>query len=383
MDNDSKRILVIGSSSSPHVVNRMAGFAKRGYQITILTDRIAGLEEMNEVSLYPTYHQINMSSVFSKTLYKINRFKELWNIYKELKSFKPDIVHIHYALNRLGIIFALLLRKPIIVSVMGGDILFNEKTVKRIDQYLVKLLLKRANEITTKSDYLKHEVLKFGNYGHKTRKIIWGVDAVFFYPFEESSLRDELNIPNKAQIIFCPKSLHPIYNIDLIIKAVSIVRDDFPNVFLILTDFHSDKEYKAMLIDLIEKLSLQKLVMIMDHIGHKEIVRYYNISDIIIGIPRYDGLPQSLLESMACAKPHILGNLERYKEIVEDGKSAMFTDFKPKDIAQSIKKLLSDKALRKAIGDKSREIVLNEADIQKNLNLVETIYEKYLPVHNN
>lgn len=379
MDRHPKRILVIGSSSSPHVVSRMEGFTKRGYDLAILTDRIAGVKEMAEVSLYPTFHQIDSSNTLSKVRYKMNRFKELWNIYKVLKHFDPDIIHIHYALNRLGIVFAFLLRKPIIVSVMGGDVLFEEKkTVKLIDRTLVKLLLKKADEITTKSDFLKEEVMKFGNYEHKTRKVIWGVDLDKFYPFEESTLREELNIPQEGEIIFCPKSLHPIYNIDLIIEAVAIVRHDHPNIYLLLTDFHSDKVYKELLGKLVNKHSLQNSVKVVEKIDHKEIVNYYNMADVIIGIPSYDGLPQSLLESMACAKPHILGNLERYKEIVEDGKSAIFTDLTPSDIAHSIIKLLSNKSLRKNIGEKSREIVLNEANMKKNINKVETIYRKYI-----
>ena len=53
---------------------------------------------------------------------------------------------------------------------------------------------------------------------------------------------------------------------------------------------------------------------------------YYSIADVAVSVPESDGMPQTLLEAMACGTPNLLVKLQRYEEIVEHGESAYLVE---------------------------------------------------------
>jgi len=147
---------------------------------------------------------------------------------------------------------------------------------------------------------------------------------------------------------------------------------------LIISENTVDATYKAEILALISSLQLQKHVIFVGDIRHEEMPQYYSLADVVVGIPPSDGLPQTLLETMACEVPHILVRLPHYKEIVAHEQSTYFVEISVESIADGITRLLSDTKLRERIAREGLQIVRMQADFQKEVSRVEEKYYELL-----
>lgn len=112
-------------------------------------------------------------------------------------------------------------------------------------------------------------------------------------------------------------------------------------------------------------------------IGHvKNIAAEYNTMDIIV-LPYRSHLagvanPLVLLEAMACGKAIITTDFDYLKEIVHDS-AVLVQPYRPKQIVHAVKKL-QNASLREVLGQKAREIAVNEFD-------QDIMFEKYAALY--
>jgi glycosyltransferase involved in cell wall biosynthesis len=122
---------------------------------------------------------------------------------------------------------------------------------------------------------------------------------------------------------------------------------------------------------LVAELDLDEHVRFVGVVSEEDLPSYYSLAELSIGIPPSDGLPQALLESLACETPQILSRLPRYEEIVRHEESAYFVDPDPDSIAAGIVRLLEDDELRGRIARQGRRIVEAEANLDAQAARVE------------
>jgi glycosyltransferase involved in cell wall biosynthesis len=96
--------------------------------------------------------------------------------------------------------------------------------------------------------------------------------------------------------------------------------------------------------------------------GHcDDMARVFAASHAVV-LPSYgEGLPKSLLEGAACARPLIATRVRGCQEIVRDGENGLLVP--PRDaqkLADAIMTLLHNKAMRERMGVRGREIVMKE-----------------------
>src|SRR5262249_17880339 len=138
----------------------------------------------------------------------------LYNCLHIIKECQPDIVHVHYAYDTWSWMAAVADRHPLVVSVMGGDVLFEEQNSPTPrGKWLTRQLLQSADLITSKSDYLITVLDKLGGFGAKAVKVVWGVDLNRFQRVDATALRIQLGLLPQHRIILSPKILLPFYNI--------------------------------------------------------------------------------------------------------------------------------------------------------------------------
>jgi glycosyltransferase involved in cell wall biosynthesis len=176
-------------------------------------------------------------------------------------------------------------------------------------------------------------------------------------------LRARLGINPGQRIVLSPRILQPLYRIHLLVEAMPLIVRDIPDAVLLVTEHRPDPDYRAQIVRRVHELGLGKHVIFCGDIGHHEMPLLYSAAEISIGIPSSDGLPQSLLEAMACETPSILSRLPRYEEIVRHEHSAYFVDATPEAIAAGVIRLLRDPDLRARISRNALEIVAREGNL--------------------
>ena len=100
-------------------------------------------------------------------------------------------------------------------------------------------------------------------------------------------------------------------------------------------------------------------------------------ADIVV-LPSYrEGVPRTLLEAAAMAKPIVTTNAPGCKEVVDDGVNGFLVPIKDyKSLADKIEILIDDKDLRREFGENSRKKAVNEFDIKIVVDMYLAVYEK-------
>ncbi len=223
---------------------------------------------------------------------KLDGLLSLHDYYRLIRQSPADIVHVHYAAGwEMGLVL-LANRYPLVVTVMGGDVLFNEQwNPPSMRRWLTRELLREADLVTSKSDYLSCVLRQLGVRDEKIMRVFWGVDLQRFHRVPTEALRENLGLSPQDRVILSPRILRRFYNIHLIIEVMPRILKSYPNAKLLVTEYNPDQTYKADLVKRVRHLKLEEHVLFVGEIDHAEMPMYYSISDVAVGIPPSDGLP--------------------------------------------------------------------------------------------
>jgi glycosyltransferase involved in cell wall biosynthesis len=367
MERRPLTICAIGSSSSTHVVSRVKCFADRGHRVFLICDSRAGIEGVTE--LVPSGRPIR----------GLRSLSLLLSVPGLIRRCRPDVVHVHFAYSPLAWMAAVADRYPLVVSVMGGDVLFDEQgRPTPSGRRLTLRLLESADLITSKSDFLIRVLDRLGGFGAKAVKVVWGVDLKHFRRVDAGGLRTALGLGREDRVILSPRILQRFYNVHLIVEAMPRVIAAIPEARLLITEYQADPAYRDEICRRVEALGLREHVRFVGSVPHDEMPQHYSLADVTVAVPPSDGLPQTLLEGMACGAPSILSRLPRYEEQVTHGESALFVDISPESIADGVIRMLEDATLRERIASAGRGIVVAHADFDRDADRVEAKYYELL-----
>ncbi len=334
-----------------------------------------------------------MTAIDVKVLGTIGNFhvKKVWLTLRDLrfvrsvlKREKIDILHSHF-LGTNAWYGALSGFHPHIITIMGGDVMGeNWKPAKNLQERLMSpFALKRAAVVTAWSGPLADKVRPFVTEGQEIPIVHGGVELDRFAGNSDSAeLRHELNIPAGDKVVFSPRLIRRLYNIDKIAEAANIVCGARPNTCFVmaLPETILDSEYIASIKKVFSEGAARENVRFVSTIAHERIAEYFDLADVIVSIPSSDGTPMTVLESMACGTPTVIGNLADYdKEYFEHEKTTLMVDVKDKQaIADAILRYLADAELAQNISNEARRRVKETGSYEFQMEKMDAIYHRVL-----
>lgn len=377
-------ICAIGYAQSPHVATRLRCFAERGHKVYVVTETAASPEIPGVTQLVPALDESTTSSTWFKALWWLCRkflnlnFDHAWRTFvfvRMLRRCRPDIVHVHYAYAYYSWLAGIVGCRPLVVTVMGGDVLFEEQGAPTPSGIWFTLnVFRRADYITSKAHHLTAVLDRLGGYGKKAERIVWGIPVSRFRRVDPGPVRERFGVLPGELVVLSPKILQRLYRVHLIVEAMPMVLAQCPEAVLLIMEYGADPEYRAEIVARIADLGLARKIRFIGKGTHSEMPGFYSLADVLVSVPSSDGLPQSLLESMACGTPNIMNKLPRYREIVEHRVSAYFVDDTPTDIASGIIEVLRDPDLRRTIAANAFAVVQREGDLDEQARRVEKRY---------
>ena len=366
------KICYLADAGSIHTQRWIKYFADNGHEVHLISFRSLGDCNIKDVKLHLLKRlrpQIRFVS------FPINLFFEVIQVRELIKKIKPDIVHVHY-IARYGVL-GLSGFHPLVATGWGSDILIAPKKSK-IAKKIVKYTLKHADLFTSDSNYLRDVAIGYGAPSNNSYVINWGVDFKVFNPFSKPAKNELKANLNVCPIVISTRSFEYVYNIDIIIKAIPFVLKKVPNVKFILKNGYGTKGPELM--NLTRKMGVADYTIIIDKMEDYDKMPYYlNMSDIYISVPSSDSTSVSLLEAMACGLPVIVSDLPANREWVKDGWNGYIVPTRDeKALADAIVNLLMDGEKRKIFGKRNYELVKEKADYEKNMKIMEELYESLL-----
>ena len=123
-------------------------------------------------------------------------------------------------------------------------------------------------------------------------------------------------------------------------------------------------------------------IHVIDHVPHTELPNYYNLFDINLLPSLRDGLPNSLLEGLACGCATIATKVGGMPDVVEHGVNGWLVEpGEVEELATAVSHLLAEPELRQKLSENGRQTSMAdftpEKELQANLSLYQRILSEW------
>ena len=361
------RLCYVGPADSVNVRRWVEWFAARGHDTTIVTVEPAA------PALVGKFRQIDVGC--RRGPRKLGRLLSAARMALTVRRLKPDVLHIQYV---RGLAWGLPLTgfHPCVVTPSGSDVLEEQGAFREwYSKRLTCGALDWADLVTVHSPYLEGRVRALVPGMARIARIGRGVDLQKFRPgLDVRALRERWAIDERQRVIFSPRLAQPFYNHERIVRALPAVCEKFPTALLLLVEQFADETYVAALRRLATDLGVADRVRFVGAIPYAEMPLWYNLAEVVVMIPRSDGMPNSLLEAMACGVPPILNRLPQYESLIRHDQNGYLIDPEQGDVAEALIRTLSDASLRERIVQSNLTTVKEVADQDQEMARMESWY---------
>jgi glycosyltransferase involved in cell wall biosynthesis len=232
-------------------------------------------------------------------------FSNIRKLKQTIKKHKPEILHAHYSLS--GTLCSLTFPDvPIVVSLMGSDVLSSSKWYK--------LILKISHLFWTSTIVKSLSIYNALSFKKNVHIIPNGVDTDIFQPMDQNTARINLGWDlKKKHILFAANPERKEKNYSLATKAISMI---------------DSNEFD---------ISLHSLV----NIPYTEMITHYNAADLLLLTSLYEGSPNVIKEGMSCNCPIVSTDVGDVREVIGETEGCHITSFEPHEIAYQIKAVLA------------------------------------------
>jgi len=294
---------------------------------------------------------------------------------------KYDLVHFHGASIPLIINLPLLklLGKKVIAKVLAAGL--GTEAGSLSGRYLfggsmLALIIRKVDSFIAISQEIADGLMKDGIPPERIRHITNFVDTDKFRPINNSErhmFKRTLSLDKNIVINFTGRIVKR-KGLDILINAFAKNTElTFSSRLLIVGTGPDEQRVKEMVSD----FGIGDKVRFLGH--SSEVTRYYQASDIFV-LPSYaEGMPNSLLEAMACGLPVIASRIGGVVDVVEDGRSGIL--FEPGDVtglSSAMIKLLKDVELRQRLGAEARKRIVEGFSIDKIADEYINLYGKLI-----
>lgn len=342
----------VGGGAGTATYNLARFMASRGLSIKVCTCRYGHLPNREtkdgfEIIRVPSKRERadrtnpgeQISFIFSSFTYCLKNFK-LW---------KPDIVWAFFGFPSgfTALAVRILFGIPYIVSLRGGDVPgfrpYDFRKFHRIGAPFIRLVWNHAAAVVANSEGLKKLALDF----HKKVPIAVipnGIDLEYFKPCQRDG-----KIP---QLLFTGRVVYQ-KGLDLLISALGGLKEMDWELSII-----GDGSYKNQLHHLVDEQKMTSRVHFHGWCKQEQLLPVLAQAHIFVNPSRHEGMPNAVLEAMACGLPIVATRIAGNEDLVIDGKNGfLVASENVGELRTALQTLLTNKSLRLQMGNNSRELV--------------------------
>ena len=288
-----------------------------------------------------------------------------------------DILH-GYFLPQAGFVAAYAgkyLDIPNVVSIRGNDI---ERAAFDPSKFShVMYALQNASAVTANASELVKKTRAFID-----RDVILipnGIEAERFKPMQKNiALADGLGLTSKAHkdalVIGFVGELREKKGLKTLLIGYAQINQKHPTSLLIVGEVRAGEDKNTF--EEIKSSIPNANIVVTGTISHKDIPAYYSLMDIFVHPSLRDGMPNALLEAMACEKPIVATPVGGIMDVIQDGKNGLFIN--PDDVngfANVVIKILSEPKKRANLGKEARKTVTKEFTLKSELSSNLKVYD--------
>jgi len=333
---------------------------------------------------------------------------------KVVDKFQPDVIHIHGTEYFEGLLTARqYITCPTVISIQGIIDVCRHHYFGGIS--LRSVFTMRTLRDWIRCDGLIEQKIKWGYRAIREREIFAGnhafigrtrwdkahvkrlspkaryyhCDEMLRTPFYHKTWNiDDVN----RYSIFASSAGYPIKGFHILIKAVALLRNEFPDIAVKtpLASFCNQSKglksiphrlkstgYTSYLTGLIAKYSLESNFIPLSAIDGDQMAAEFAQSHVFVLPSLIENSPNSLAEAMLIGTPSVVSYTGGTASMAKDGNSALF--FPPGDeavLAEQLRKIFTDDELAITLSASARQTAIRRHDKKKIVNDTIEIYQK-------
>jgi teichuronic acid biosynthesis glycosyltransferase TuaC len=274
--------------------------------------RVPEKDELGNLPIwYPRYlvlPKIGMST------HGISMFLNSLPLVKRIHAEMPvDCIDAHYIYPDCfaAVLLGKRLNVPVFVTARGTDInLFPEFASIRP---MIRWTLRQARGVIAVSNALKERMQELGTPADKIRVVANGVDIERFHPIDRAEARRHLGVPTDGPLVVSVGSLVPHKGHQRVINALAEISPRRAGLRLYVV---GEGSYRKQLETLIREKGLSGRAVLMGQAPNEELKYWYSAADVTCLASDREGMPNVLLESLACGTAVLATRVGGVPEVV-------------------------------------------------------------------
>ena len=340
------------------------------------------------VNLPPTIKQTQRSSGVLVTRFGAHKrvddtLVDWFELLVEENKREPfDLIHAYFLpmAGFVGTYAGKYLNIPSVVSIRGNDI---ERAAFDPGKFShVMYALQNANAVTTNASELAKKAKAF--IDREIHLIPNGIDTKHFKPVEKIlalaealGLQEEKQKEEKRLVIGFVGELREKKGLASLLSGYTQIAKKMPVSLLIVGEVRDGEDKKAF--DDFRSANPQLTITVTGHVPHKDLPAYYSLMDIFVHPSLRDGMPNAVLEAMACGVPVIATPVGGVLDVLDDGVNGRTIPVNDAaGLAKITEDLLNDPDQCARLGKNAREKIKTEFTLQKELQANLSIYKSLI-----
>ncbi len=314
---------------------------------------------------------------------KLAQTKAVWRLYKR---YRPAIAHTHFV-NYLKLITLFLSSwfgaKHFTtchsqIGVMPFETYREKKGIVKAYclRLFYQLIARKSCKVFTISQMIRKQYVDYAGYEPKNLTNLYlGVNT---NPSkrDKQAIRTELNLPQDAIVLCNISAKEYIKGIDTLLRALALIQDKkviLVHIGGLRADNAENRAYEQSLYTLADELAVTDRVVWLGR--RTDIAEIMPAFDIYVHPSRSEGLGMVNMEAAVERIPLIGTRIGGIPEVIHDGENGYLCEVNnATDLAEKLDNLIQDEYLREQMGEKSRELLLREFDVDKQTNKLLNYY---------
>jgi glycosyltransferase involved in cell wall biosynthesis len=276
-----------------------------------------------------------------------------------LQRIRPDVFQAHYVVEH-GFYGALARVRPLVVTAWGSDVLVDPQA-DPISRLIARWTIGRADLVTSNNAYMARRIGALGALPSRVAVITLGAERYDLELADHSvNRRDDASSPT----IISTRAHEPLYNIDTIIDAYSIVREMCTDARLVIANGGSQT---AALHSHARGIDGVTFAGVLERADFRNALA---AAQVFVSVPSSDATSVALLQAMAAGAFPIVSALPSQRELIADGVNGYVVPVRDvQATVAAISRALADPLLRRTAAEQNRRLVeergLNETQMAK------------------
>ncbi len=353
------------------------GLIEIGHSVTVIAALRPGL---------PVHQNMERVELYRVPINRLDWISYSWHAARLLQHLEQkcsfQIVHfldIHFAYAYRGTFVASLWQsfRQRLVSRNGwpyngiSDFLQREAYYRIALRYIEKPCLARAGRLvascrSTRDEFITHYKIRPA----RIDLALQGIDTRLFRPVSSEDLRQNLGLEGRRVLLFTG-FITPRKGLDYLGQAMQLLPQDVHLLIVGRWGPGCRDRFRKTLGPAAER------VHEIGFISDEERPRYYSLADVYVSPSILEGLGITPIEAMACGTPAVVTSASSGPEEVGEA-GIVVPPCDPEALALGIRRLLDDNNLRRELGQKGRERVIEQFSYQRMTELTVQMYNRFL-----